>query len=301
MTILIDPPAWPAHGTVFSHVVSDVSLSELHEFARRTGLSERAFDQDHYDVPAQRYAEMVAAGAEEVSGRELVRRLVRSGVRVPARQRSTRLVTALRLRWERLLPQAPELGEELLQRWGEEHRHYHSRAHLLAVLEALDALAEAGEDLGPDPRAVTLAAWFHDAVYAADPTRGRGADEEDSAVLAEQRLAGVAGVDPETVAEVARLVRLTVHHRPEPGDAAGAALSDADLAVLAGTEADYERYRSAVRRDYAHVTDEQWCAGRAEVLRSLLESPQLFHTRHGHMRWEAPARANLEAELTSLT
>ena len=47
MTVLIDPPAWPAHGTVFSHLVSDASLEELHAFARAAGLSERAFDRDH--------------------------------------------------------------------------------------------------------------------------------------------------------------------------------------------------------------------------------------------------------------
>ena len=55
MSIYIDPPTWPAHGTVFSHLISDVSLAELHEFAAAAGISERAFDRDHYDVPAHQY------------------------------------------------------------------------------------------------------------------------------------------------------------------------------------------------------------------------------------------------------
>lgn len=81
MAVLIDPPAWPAHGTVFSHLVSDVSFEELHEFARRAGLPERAFDRDHYDVPERMYAGLVEQGAQPVPSKELVRRLIASGLR----------------------------------------------------------------------------------------------------------------------------------------------------------------------------------------------------------------------------
>ena len=80
--ILIDPPRWPAHGTIFGHLVSDESLDELHAFARATGLTERSFDLDHYDVPASRYDDLVAAGAHPVGERELVKRLIASGLRV---------------------------------------------------------------------------------------------------------------------------------------------------------------------------------------------------------------------------
>jgi hypothetical protein len=90
MTVLIDPPIWPAHDTLWSHLVSDTSLDELHEFARRHQLPPRSFDQDHYDVPAARFDELVAGGASPVSANELVRRLIRSGLRVTARQRKRR-------------------------------------------------------------------------------------------------------------------------------------------------------------------------------------------------------------------
>ncbi|HMR48130.1 MAG TPA: DUF4031 domain-containing protein [Arachnia sp.] len=82
MAILIDPPVWPAHGTTFSHLVSDSSLEELHAFARAQGVHPRAFDLDHYDVPAQSYDALVAAGAQPVRARELVQRLIASGLRV---------------------------------------------------------------------------------------------------------------------------------------------------------------------------------------------------------------------------
>lgn len=84
--ILIDPPLWPAHGRLFSHLVSDTSLAELHAVARRVGLPERAFEGDHYDVPQERYADCVAAGATPVTATELARRLRDSGLRFRKRK-----------------------------------------------------------------------------------------------------------------------------------------------------------------------------------------------------------------------
>lgn len=86
MAILIDPPSWPGHQTVWSHLVSDSSVDELHAFALGLGLPRRRFDADHYDVPASQYEAAIAAGAEPVSGRELLGRLHRAGLRVPKRK-----------------------------------------------------------------------------------------------------------------------------------------------------------------------------------------------------------------------
>jgi hypothetical protein len=87
MAILIDQPMWPAHGTVWAHLVSDSSIEELHAFAQRAGLPERSFDRDHYDVPAEKHSAMVTLGAEPVGNRELVQRLHASGLRVTQKQR----------------------------------------------------------------------------------------------------------------------------------------------------------------------------------------------------------------------
>ncbi|UNO40431.1 DUF4031 domain-containing protein [Streptomyces sp. MST-110588] len=83
MTVYIDPPTWPGHGRMWSHLVSDVSFEELHAFAARIGAPPRAFERDHYDLPAERYADAVRAGAVEVGSKELVRRLTASGLRRP--------------------------------------------------------------------------------------------------------------------------------------------------------------------------------------------------------------------------
>ncbi len=81
MSVLIDPPRWPAHGRLWSHLVSDHTLDELHTFAGAAGIPERAFERDHYDVPGDRYAELVTAGAEPVGSRELLVRLTNAGLR----------------------------------------------------------------------------------------------------------------------------------------------------------------------------------------------------------------------------
>lgn len=81
--ILVDPPSVPWRDRLWSHLASDASFEELHAFAARVGLPPRGFDRDHYDLPAEWYDEAVAAGAVEVSSRELVWRLRTAGLRRP--------------------------------------------------------------------------------------------------------------------------------------------------------------------------------------------------------------------------
>lgn len=207
------------------------------------------------------------------------------------------VVADLLTSWRQALPAAvpaepaARVGADLLRRWGEPHRHYHTTSHLSVVLGVIDE--NAGH--AADPDAVRLAAWFHDAVY--DPHRVD--NEEASALLAEATLPGL-GVSSERVAEVARLVRLTASHDPAPGDRNGELLTDADLAVLASPHDAYLAYTAAVRREYAHVSEPQFIAGRASVLHNLLCLPSLFHVPALRERWEDAARTNLTRELTTL-
>ncbi|MEU5437639.1 hypothetical protein AB0G73_30280 [Streptomyces sp. NPDC020719] len=206
----------------------------------------------------------------------------------------------LRARWTRTLlaarpgeePDPAPYADRLLAAWAEPHRRYHTTAHLAAVLGHVDTLAEYAEDA----ELVRLAAWFHDVVYRPD----RSENEERSAALAERALPE-AGLSPEATAEVARLVRLTVTHDPHEGDTNGEVLCDADLAVLAGDPEEYAAYAAAVRAEYAFVPDDTFRAGRAAVLRQLLDLPRLFRTPHGTREWEARARENLTSELELLT
>jgi predicted metal-dependent HD superfamily phosphohydrolase len=194
--------------------------------------------------------------------------------------------------WAALAGDSPTARTEwaaVIGAWSEPHRRYHDLAHLAAVLGIIDALA----DSAVDPAAVRLAAWYHDVAY--DPTRTD--NEEVSAARATIGLLGL--VDDATLAEVERLVLLTARHDPQPDDANGAVLCDADLAVLAGPPDAYAAYASAVREEYGHLSDAEFTAGRIAVLEHLLALPTLFRTPVGQ-QWTAPARANLAAELALL-
>ena len=209
---------------------------------------------------------------------------------------------ALRARWlHALLPARDDdscairpykYADDLLRRWQEPQRRYHTVQHLTAVLDHIDVL----EEYADHPELVRLAAWFHDAVYLPD----RSTNEERSARLAERALPE-AGVSDAKTAEVARLVRLTVTHDPAEGDRDGEVLCDADLAILAASPQTYAAYTAAVREEYGFVPSDAFREGRAAVLRQLLELPRLFRTPYGQAEWEATARYNLAAELEILS
>lgn len=203
--------------------------------------------------------------------------------------------TLLAARSGREGPDPTPYGRNLLSRWAEPQRRYHTVDHLRAVLHRIDELTDQGGE-GGELELVRLAAWFHDAVYRPD----RSENEERSAVLAERALTE-AGLTPHEVAEVARLVRLTVTHDPDPGDLNGETLCDADLAILATTPDTYRGYTEAIREEYAFVPEEAFREGRAAVLRHLLSLPRLFHTPYGAAAWEETARENMERELKELT
>ena len=188
-------------------------------------------------------------------------------------------------------PDVEATGRALLARWCEPHRRYHDIAHLRGILGYVDELAA----YAADADAVRLAAWYHDAVYDGLPD-----DEERSAQTAETELA-VLGLPADFVAEVARLVRMTITHDPECGDRDGEVLSDADLATLALPAEDYQRNSVAIRAEYAHVPEDMFRAARARMIEALLAEPQLFRTPVARHRWETAARANLRDELVTLT
>jgi predicted metal-dependent HD superfamily phosphohydrolase len=195
--------------------------------------------------------------------------------------------------WSRVAGDSPTSRTEwaaVMAAWSEPHRRYHDLAHLVAVLGLVDSFAAAASDAD----AVRLAAWYHDVVY--DPQR---ADNE--AHSAGRGRAGVGGlVSDERITEVERLVLVTVGHDPEPDDANGAVLCDADLAVLAAPPEAYAGYASAVRAEYGHLSDADFTRGRIAVLERLLGLPALYRLPENAARWTATARANVEAELILL-
>lgn len=303
MAILIDAPAWPAHGTLWSHLVSDRDYAELHAFAARLAVPRRSFDLDHYDVPAARYDDAIALGAQAVPAREVVHRLRDSGLRVrqvdkprlaPVRRREY-----LRDAWADLgadleLASAAwiALGNDLIERWNEAHRAYHDERHLEDVLLALNHLGVRGERISP---ITLLAAWFHDAVY-----RGSAADEQESAAFATRALTAVAAPADLVTAVAEHIVATTPGHEVTAPVPSLVHLLDADLSIFAASPERYEAYTTAVRQEYAHVADDDFARGRRSILTRYLAEPNIYRSPAAQQLWEARARVNLRTEVEEL-
>lgn len=183
--------------------------------------------------------------------------------------------------------------EELIARYSEPHRRYHTMTHIEDCL----AQVAASTDMGDDQLALMDAAiWFHDAIY--DATRSD--NEAESAKLAAERLAAE-GVSRDFIDEIVRLILLTAGHSVQAGDAIGARLVSIDLSILGAEPDRYDAYAAAIRYEYAHVPEPLYRAGRAAILGRFLEGGALFADRDWADRLEAQARANLIREITILT
>lgn len=202
----------------------------------------------------------------------------------------------LRVAWQRHVgtsPGAAEWLESVLAFHREPTRHYHDAGHVAWVVRHVLTLAE--RVTVDDLDATVAAAFFHDAVY--DPQRS---DNEATSARVAERALGEIGWSEARCGRVAEMVLATAHHDITGADTDTRVLLAADLGVLAAEPSRYGEYATAVRREYAHVDDAAWRAGRSQVLRSLLARPALFTPELGLDDWEARARANLTAELAML-
>jgi predicted metal-dependent HD superfamily phosphohydrolase len=99
---------------------------------------------------------------------------------------------------------------------------------------------------------------------------------------------------PATVERVQRIVLDTKRHEPSFADAAP--VLDLDLMSLALPWPEFAHNTAAIRREYAHVADADFAAGRRAFFAAMLQRPRLFHTTWGaHL--EDAARANLRRAL----
>jgi predicted metal-dependent HD superfamily phosphohydrolase len=188
---------------------------------------------------------------------------------------------------------AGAVRNELMARYSEPHRRYHTMVHIEDCL----AQVTASTDMDDNQRALMDAAiWFHDAIY--DSTRSD--NEAESAKLAADRLA-VEGAPQAFIDEVVRLILLTAGHSVQADDALGARLVSIDLSILGADPDRYDAYAAAIREEYAHVPEPLYRAGRAAILGRFLESEALFADPIWAARFEALARANLTREIAALT
>jgi predicted metal-dependent HD superfamily phosphohydrolase len=190
---------------------------------------------------------------------------------------------------------AAAAAAELAARYAEPHRRYHDNAHVRAVVRDAAILAAELRLPADECALLTIAAGAHDVVYDGQP----GDDERRSASWARDRLTR-AGVAAAHVARAEELVLATMTHMTPPDDLTAWVLLDADLAILGADPEAYDRYRAAVREEYAALDEPAWRAGRAAVMTELLARDPLYGTGAARRRWEAAARANIARELESL-
>lgn len=171
-------------------------------------------------------------------------------------------------------------------------RHYHGQRHLDDCLDELRALPDLDER---EERLLGWAILWHDAIH--DPRRSD--NEERSARLARRELLQCE-VDEPKADEVARLILLTKDHSVDKKDRLGALMVSIDLAILGSEPERYRAYARDVRREYSHLSDAAWRAGREGVLKRLLSADPLYPDPQFRNRLEARARRNIEAELSRL-
>jgi predicted metal-dependent HD superfamily phosphohydrolase len=175
------------------------------------------------------------------------------------------------------------LRDDLLARYAEPQRHYHTRRHLTECLGEF----EPAQRLAQKPAEVAAALWFHDAVY--DPHRND--NEERSAALAREAL-GAAGVAPEAIARIAESVLLTRHHA-QPANDDQRLLLDVDLSILGADAPRFDEYEGQIRLEYSFVAEASFHARRGTLLKAILLRPHIYHLEYFRARLEQRARANL--------
>src|SRR5262245_59213359 len=192
-------------------------------------------------------------------------------------------------------PISGRIRDELVRAYSAPDRHYHNLAHIEAML----ALIRAHEDALSDPTSVETAIWFHDAVY---DTR-RHDNEEESAELAAERLAGV--LSPDRTDRITRMILATAGHVvPEGFDEAArrdcALFLDMDLAILGSAPDAFAAYEAAVRREYGWVPEALWIEGRRKVLQAFLARAAIYASPPFRESHEVAARENLTRSLERL-
>jgi predicted metal-dependent HD superfamily phosphohydrolase len=193
--------------------------------------------------------------------------------------------------WQMLSAQEGEaLHAELLARYAEPHRAYHTQQHLAECLALFDEVRSTADR----PAEIEIALWFHDAIYDVHrhDNEARCADWARKALLQ-------AGAVAEVADRIAALV-LATRHSVEPQTVDERLLVDIDLAILGAAPARFAEYEVQIRREYAFVPEPVFNEKRGAILAGFLARPALYATRAMRHRFEATARRNLAAATGSL-
>lgn len=180
-----------------------------------------------------------------------------------------------------------DLFKELADRYSEPHRYYHNLGHIEALLQLYfqyEGKLQKGD-------VVLFAIFYHDVVYVP----GKGDNEYQSAILAKRALEQL-GVPLEMIEEVQHFIEATSQHKlPDDASPDLEFFIDFDLSVLAADREAYHAYLINVRREYGHLSTDQFAGGRGAFLRSMLSQEHIFYTESFRVKEES-ARKNMQWE-----
>lgn len=185
---------------------------------------------------------------------------------------------------------ATNLWLEIFTKYSEPKRHYHTVAHLEAMVSELKEVRNSITDWDT----TLLAVFYHDIVYKASSS----SNEADSAKLMLEKLTQI-GFPAERAAKCARMILATKQHEQSEDDDTNY-LIDADLAILGANPEDYLRYSEQIRAEYAIFPDFMYNVGRRKALQHFLSMENIYKTEHFRAKYGKQAKANIENELSEL-
>jgi predicted metal-dependent HD superfamily phosphohydrolase len=211
---------------------------------------------------------------------------------ISSRTNSGAPVQAWRTAWRALGVHAPDetLLHDLVRRYAEPHRQYHTMQHLDECFAHFELLRDDAEQAAE----IELALWFHDAIY---DTR-RDDNEERSAEWARSSALGAGS--PPAAAERIRALILVTRHNALPQTLDERILVDVDLAILGADPSRFDEYETQVRAEYAWVPDDVFRRNRRSVLEAFARRPSIYSTARFASLFEAKARDNLRRSIAKL-
>lgn len=196
--------------------------------------------------------------------------------------------------WQELgVPFTPALRaafDDLIARYSEPHRKYHTVRHLDECFAKLGEVRARADH----PAEVEVALWFHDAIYE----KRSDQNEAKSAELAAATVRN-AGKPAECAQRISDLIMAT-RHAAVPQDNDAKVLVDVDLSILGESPERFDEYERQVREEYSWVPEFLFKRERRKILEEFLARPAIFNTDLFRERYEAQARANLKRSLKQL-
>jgi len=175
------------------------------------------------------------------------------------------------------------LYADLVARYGEPHRRYHTLGHIDDCLERFDRVRA----LLPDPDAVELALWFHDVIFDGDA-------RDNERRSARYYLDHATGATPRFQRHVCSMILASTHSGLSSGADLGYML-DIDLAGFGHPWPSFRQTTDVVRAEYPHLSDAEFAASMSGFFAVLMSRPSIFRTDAFRSACETTARANIEA------